>query len=172
VIWTLPIASAVHESEELAFLDPRLVFEDSIQRLPRMIQPLIPRSRAQFAGWAVLDLGLTPVVSALASREDDPGPATRIFAVLVVFEALDVLDHLARWIADPRYHSGLVSSPIVSLPHSIWSLDRLLRDERIDHRFMFRTLAWTLPVSVLMVGAAILSRVLRRVSRDQGSVAL
>jgi hypothetical protein len=99
MIWTLPIASAVHESEELAFLDPRLVSEDSIQRLPRMIQPFIPRSRAQFAGWATLDLGLTLVVCALATREDDPGPATRLFALLVVFEALDVLDHAARWIA-------------------------------------------------------------------------
>ena len=171
VIWTLPIATLVHEAEEL-LLDPSRfqVSEETIQRLPRVTRFLVPRSRAQFAGWGALDLGLTTVASALAAREDEPGPATRVFAVMVIFEALDVLDHAARWIAEPRYAPGLITSSLVSLPHSIWSLNRLLRDRRIDRGFMFRALGTTLPLSLLMIAGALLSRVFRRVARDEQRV--
>lgn len=170
VIWTLPIATLAHEAEELLLYPSRLQVPEEIQPLPRMTRSLLPLSRAQFAGWAAWDLGLTTVASALAAREDEPGPATRVFAVMVVFEALDVVTHAAGWIAEPRYAPGLVTSSLVSLPHSIWSLNRLLRDRRIDRGFMFRALGTTLPLSLLMVALALLSRVLRRVRRDEQPV--
>jgi hypothetical protein len=168
-IWTLPIATLVHDAEELLFVPTSFfqVSEEALELMPRVMHSFIPRSRAQFAGWTALDLGLTSLASVLAAREDEPGPATRFFTVMVVFEALDVLDHAARWIVEPRYAPGLVTSPLVSLPHSIWSLNRLLRDRRIDGRFLSRALAATLPVSLLVLAAALLSRVLRFVGRNE-----
>jgi hypothetical protein len=138
-----------------------------MQRMPRVIHPFIPRSRAQFAGWAALDMGLSTLAGALAARENEPGPATKFFAVMVVFEALDVLDHAARWVVEPRYAPGLVTSALVSMPHSIWILNRLLRDRRIDGRFLSRALATTLPLSLLVLAAALFSRVLRFVGRNE-----
>jgi len=85
---------------------------------------------------------------------------------MVVFEALDVLDHAARWIVEPRYAPGLVAGPIVSLPHSIWSLNVLLRNRRIDSRFLFKALAATLPLSLLVLAAAVFSRVLHGIGPD------
>lgn len=118
VTWGLLVAWIVHDLEELATMPS---FSQSPD-LPGPLAKVLPMSR----GEAAAAIGLTGVAMAAASTA---GAATngrsRFFQASLMGFGLHAGTHLAQSVVLRRYTPGLVTTPLVVIPFSVWAWRRL-----------------------------------------------
>jgi hypothetical protein len=112
----------VHDLEELATLPG---FSRRTEGLPAPVAKLLPMSRTE----AATAIGLTGVAMAAASAA---GAATngrsRFFQASLIGFGLHAGTHFAQSVALRRYTPGLITTPLVVIPYSIWAWRRLKQD--------------------------------------------
>jgi hypothetical protein len=168
VIWTLPAASAIHHTEELLFSRDRFpVPDDVIGRWPPWIRPLLPTTYGGYIAWSAIDVILGTAVSALATSQEPPRWASRLSGIAAILGATDAVDHATQWVAKPTYNPGLATSTF-RLPHSMWTLRRLVEADRIDRRWLRRVLWITTPLPALMLALSVVVRVVRPLLPPEG----
>jgi hypothetical protein len=122
VAWGLLAAWIVHDLEEL------LTMSSSSQRadgLPGPLAKVLPMSRTE----AATAIGLTGLAMAAASAA---GAATngrsRFFQASLAGFGLHAGTHIAQSVVLRRYTPGLVTTPLVVIPFSVWAWRRLKED--------------------------------------------
>ncbi len=136
---------------------------EGLERAPAWVRTLTAPSREQLTAAVAFELGLSVLASAVAAREDRPGPATRLFAAFVHLNLFHVLGHVGNTMTFRRYTPGIVTAPIVTLPHSLWTLWHLLRDGRLDRPALLSTFTASMPLSLTVtIATRMLGRAVAR----------
>ncbi|GAA2813621.1 HXXEE domain-containing protein [Kribbella solani] len=118
VAWGLLAAWIVHDLEELATMP-------SFSRSPDLPQPL-PKVLPMSGGEAATAIGLTGVVMAAASAAGAAtGGRSRFFQASLIGFGWHAGTHLAQSAVLRRYTPGLVTTPLVVIPYSVWAWRRL-----------------------------------------------
>jgi hypothetical protein len=121
VAWGLLAAWIVHDLEELATMP---AFSHSPD-LPRPLAKVLPMSRTE----AATAIGLTGAAMAAASAAGAAtGGRSRFFQASLMGFGLHAGTHLAQSVALRRYTPGLVTTPLVVIPFSLWAWRRLKAD--------------------------------------------
>ncbi|TDW23969.1 HXXEE domain-containing protein [Kribbella kalugense] len=121
VAWGLLAAWLVHDLEELATMPS---FSQSGD-LPQPLAKVLPMSR----GEAATAIGLTGVAMAAASAAGAAtGGRSKFFQASLMGFGLHAGTHIAQSVALRRYTPGLVTTPLVVIPFSIWAWRRLKAD--------------------------------------------
>ena len=119
--WGLLAAWIVHDLEELATMP-------SFSRQPDLPAPLtkvLPMSRTE----AATAIGLTGVVMAAASAAGAAtGGRSKFFQTSLLGFGLHAGTHIAQSVVLRRYTPGLVTTPLVVIPFSVWAWQRLRAD--------------------------------------------
>ncbi|WP_427895809.1 HXXEE domain-containing protein [Kribbella sp. GL6] len=118
VAWGLLAAWMIHDLEELATMPS---FSQSPD-LPRPLTKVLPMSRTE----AATAIGLTGVAMAAASAAGAAtGGRSKFFQASLLGFGLHAGTHLAQSVALRRYTPGLVTTPLVVIPFSVWAWRRL-----------------------------------------------
>ncbi len=129
VAWGLLVAWIVHDLEEL------LTMPSWSQRAPAQIRAVLPQvpdavldklptSRAEVTA----AIGLTGLVMAAAAASGArTGGSSKFFQASLVGFGLHAGTHLAQSAVLRRYTPGLVTTPLVVIPYSVWAWRRLKR---------------------------------------------
>lgn len=118
VAWGLLAAWVVHDLEELATM-PSFSHQPD---LPRPLARLLPMSRTE----ATTAIALTGVAMAAASAAGAAtGGRSRLFQAALAGFGLHAGTHLAQSAVLRCYTPGLITTPLVVIPYSIWAWRRL-----------------------------------------------
>ena len=116
--WGLLAAWMIHDLEELATMPSFSQSED----LPRPLAKVLPMSRTE----AATAIGITGVAIAAASAAGAAtGGRSRFFQATLFGFGLHAGTHIAQSLALRRYTPGLVTTPLVVIPFSVWAWRRL-----------------------------------------------
>ncbi|TWD82805.1 uncharacterized protein with HXXEE motif [Kribbella amoyensis] len=120
VAWGLLAAWIVHDLEELATMPGWS--QRAAADLPAPIGKILPMSRAE----AATAVGLTGVAMAAASAAGAAtGGRSKFFQASLTGFGLHAGTHLAQSALHRGYTPGLVTTPLVVIPYSLWAWRRL-----------------------------------------------
>ena len=129
VTWGLLAAWIIHDVEELLTMPawsqqaPAQV-QAVLPAVPDAVVKQLPMSRAE----AATAIGLTGLAMAAASASGArSGGASKLFQASLVGFGLHAGTHLAQSAVLRRYTPGLVTTPLVVIPYSVWAWRRLKR---------------------------------------------
>ncbi|GAA1596647.1 HXXEE domain-containing protein [Kribbella hippodromi] len=118
VAWGLLAAWILHDLEELATMP-------SFSRSPDLPQPL-PKVLPMSGGEAATAIGLTGIVMAAASAAGArTGGRSKLFQASLLGFGWHAGTHIAQSVVLRRYTPGLVTTPLVVIPYSVWAWRRL-----------------------------------------------
>jgi hypothetical protein len=127
--WGLLAAWIIHDVEELLTMPgwshkaPAQV-QAVFPAVPDAVVKQLPMSRAE----AATAIGLTGLVMAAAAADGArTGGASKLFQASLVGFGLHAGTHLAQSAVLRRYTPGLVTTPLVVIPYSVWAWRRLKR---------------------------------------------
>lgn len=116
--WGLLAAWIVHDLEELATMPSFSQQPD----LPAPLTKVLPMSRRE----AATAIGLTGVAIAAASAAGAAtGGRSKFFQASLMGFGLHAGTHLAQSVVMRRYTPGLITTPLVVIPFSVWACRRL-----------------------------------------------
>ena len=116
--WGLLAAWIVHDLEELATMPSFSQQPD----LPAPLTKVLPMSRRE----AATAIGLTGVAIAAASAAGAAtGGRSKFFQASLMGFGLHAGTHLAQSVVMRRYTPGLITTPLVVIPFSVWAWRRL-----------------------------------------------
>ncbi|TDO69178.1 uncharacterized protein with HXXEE motif [Kribbella sp. VKM Ac-2571] len=116
--WGLLAAWIAHDLEELATMPSFSQQPD----LPAPLTKVLPMSRSE----AATAIGLTGVAIAAASAAGAAtGGRSKFFQASLMGFGLHAGTHLAQSVVLRRYTPGLVTTPLVVIPFSLWAWHRL-----------------------------------------------
>lgn len=119
--WGLLAAWIVHDLEELATMPSFSQQPD----LPAPLTKVLPMSRTE----AATAVGLTGVAMAAASVAGAAtGGRSKFFQTSLLGFGLHAGTHIAQSVVLRRYTPGLVTTPLVVIPFSVWAWRRLRAD--------------------------------------------
>jgi len=119
--WGLLAAWIVHDLEELATMPSFSRQAD----LPAPLTKVLPMSRTEAAS----AIGLTGVAMAAASAAGAAtGGRSKFFQASLMGFGLHGGTHIAQSVVLRRYTPGLVTTPLVVIPFSVWAWRRLRAD--------------------------------------------
>ncbi|MGW6195356.1 HXXEE domain-containing protein [Kribbella sp. NPDC055110] len=122
VAWGLLAAWIVHDLEELAAMPSFSQRTD----LPAPLTKALPMSRTESA----TAIGLTGVAMAAASAAGAAtGGRSRFFQASLMGFGLHAGTHLAQSAVLRRYTPGLITTPLVVIPFSVWAWRQLKADD-------------------------------------------
>jgi len=124
VAWGLLAAWMIHDLEELATMPGWS--QRAAADLPAPIGKVLPMSRTE----ATTAIGLTGVMMAAASAAGAAtGGRSRFFQAALRGFGLHAGTHIAQSVALRRYTPGLVTTPLVVVPFSLWAWRRLKQND-------------------------------------------
>jgi hypothetical protein len=119
--WGLLAAWIIHDLEELATMPSFSQQTD----LPVPLTKVLPMSR----GEAATAIGLTGVAMAAASAAGAAtGGRSKFFQASLMGFGLHAGTHIAQSVVLRRYTPGLITTPLVVIPFSVWAWRRLRAD--------------------------------------------